>query len=271
MTDANTPKPQDSELNGSAPAGQGPEGPELAPGAPSSGQAHPEPTEKPMPTLWEQMGGMVGFISASIPVAVFVVVNWATSMGPAIWSAVGVAVAIAIWRIVRKEQLMPAISGILGVAIAAFIAYRVGEAKGFFLYGIWVSGALGTVFLVSILARWPLVGVIWSTLNGHGVGWHKDKRSIRDYDIATGAWVLVFAARVTVQQWLYNVDETTWLGIARLAMGYPLTAIVLLVTVWAVRRVDKRDKAREAAEKAETEDIEKRLRAKYDSPAQEPS
>jgi hypothetical protein len=230
-----------------------------------------EETEKPMPTLWEQMGGMVGFISASIPVAVFVIVNWATSMGPAIWSAIGVAVAIAIWRIVRKEQLMPAISGIFGVAIAAFIAYRVGEAKGFFLYGIWVSGALGAVFLISILARWPAVGVIWGTLNGHGMGWRSDLKSRRDYDIATAAWTLVFIARVVVQQWLYTADQTTLLGVARIAMGYPLTAIVLLVTVWAVRRSDRRQKELEEAEQAEAADVEERLRAKYETPAQEPS
>ncbi|MET0135848.1 MAG: DUF3159 domain-containing protein [Kibdelosporangium sp.] len=248
MTDANAPKP-----------------------AVTGEEATADQTEKPMPTLWEQMGGMVGFISASIPVAVFVIVNWASSMGPAIWSAVGVAVAIAIWRIVRKEQLMPAISGIFGVAIAAFIAYRVGEAKGFFLYGIWVSGVLGAAFLISILVRWPLVGVIWSGLNGHGMGWHKNKKSRRDYDIATVAWLLVFVARVVVQQWLYNVDQTTLLGIARIGMGYPLTAIVLLITVWAVRRVDRRQKALEEAELAETELVESQLPAKYDRPASEPS
>jgi hypothetical protein len=235
-------------------------------------------SEKPIPTLWEQMGGMVGFISASIPVAVFVIVNWASSMGPAIWSAVGVAVLIAIWRIVRKEQLMPAISGIFGVAIAAFIAYRVGEAKGFFLYGIWVSGALGVACLVSILARWPAVGVAWGALNGHGMGWRSDLKSRRDYDIATAAWALVFVARVVVQQWLYNVDKTTLLGIARIGMGYPLTAVALLVTVWAVRRSDHRQKEHEeaeqlAAEQAKAEDaaIEQELRKKYETPAQESS
>ncbi|MCE7009679.1 DUF3159 domain-containing protein [Kibdelosporangium philippinense] len=229
-------------------------------------------TEKPMPTLWEQMGGLVGFVSASVPVAVFVIVNIATSMGPAIWSAVGAAVLIAVIRIIRKEQLMPAISGIFGVAIAAFIAYRVGEAKGFFLYGIWVSGALGSAFLISMFVRWPLVGVIWSTLNGHGFGWRADKKSRMYYDIATAVWTLVFASRVVVQQWLYNTDETTLLGIARLAMGYPLTIIAFLVAIWAVRKVNHRDKIREEAAKQEAvvdAEIERELRAKYDTPAQE--
>jgi hypothetical protein len=231
-------------------------------------------TDRPMPTLWEQMGGMVGFVSASIPVAVFVIVNIAASMWPAIWSAVGVAVLIAVWRIVRKEQLMPAISGIFGVAIAAFIAYRTGEAKGFFLYGIWVAGGFCAAFLISMIVRWPLVGVIWSTLNGHGFGWRSDKKSRLYYDIATLVFTLVFGSRVVVQQWLYNTDETTLLGIARLAMGYPLTILAFLVAIWAVSQVNRRDKIRmhEAELEAEQEaEAERRLRAKYDTPAQESS
>lgn len=242
----------------------------------NSGEA--EETEKPIPTLWEQMGGMVGFISASIPVVVFVIVNLFAGLSPAIWSAVGTAVAIAVWRIARKEQLLPAVSGIFGVVIAAFIAYRLDSAKGFFLYGIWVSAVLGVVCLVSLFVRWPIMGVLWGTLNGHGMGWRSDPKSRRDYDIATVAWMLVFAARVIVQQWLYNTDATTLLGIARIAMGYPLTAIALLVTVWAVRRSDRREKVHEEAQrvaaeqaKAEDEAVEKQLRAKYDTPAQEPS
>ncbi|MGO1054270.1 DUF3159 domain-containing protein [Crossiella sp. CA198] len=207
---------------------------------------------EPMPTMWEQMGGLVGFISASVPVAVFVFVNWATSMWPAIWSALGVAVAIGLWRLIRKEKLMPAVSGVLGVGIAAFIAYRVGEAKGFFLYGIWVSLIFGGLFLVSLLVRWPLVGVIWSGLNGHGFGWREHPKARFGYDLATVFWTLVFAARFVVQNWLYEGDQTTLLGITRLAMGYPLTAVALLVTVWAVRRAKQIEEAHAEQEPATT-------------------
>ena len=42
--------------------------------------------------------------------------------------------------------------------------------------------------------------------------------------------------QVVVQGLLYNADQETWLGIARLAMGYPLVGGALLGTVWAVRR-----------------------------------
>lgn len=190
-------------------------------------------------TLLEQMGGVSGLAYSAVPIVVFVVVSSFTSMMPAIWASIGVAVAIAIFRLVRKEPLQPAISGVLGVAVCSFIAYRSGETKGFFLLGIWTSLIYGGVFLVSVAARWPLVGVVWSALNGLGMEWRKQRRAMRAYDIATLSWAAVFAAKYVVQQWLYDNDQTGWLAFARIAMGYPLTGIALVVTVWAIRRAKK--------------------------------
>ncbi|TDD91630.1 DUF3159 domain-containing protein [Saccharopolyspora karakumensis] len=190
-------------------------------------------------TLLEQMGGVSGLAYSAVPIVVFVVVSSFTSMMPAIWASIGVAVAIAIFRLVRKEPLQPAISGVLGVAVCSFIAYRSGETKGFFLLGIWTSLIYGGVFLVSVAARWPLVGVVWSTLNGLGMEWRKQRRAMRAYDIATLSWAAVFGAKYVVQQWLYDNDQTGWLAFARIAMGYPLTGIALVVTVWAIRRAKK--------------------------------
>ena len=59
---------------------------------------------------------------------------------------------------------------------------------------------------------------------------------MRLYDLATVVWVVVFGARYLVQNHFYDTDSTGWLAAARIAMGWPLTAVALLVTVWAVRR-----------------------------------
>lgn len=192
-------------------------------------------------TLLEQMGGVSGLIYSSVPVLVFVGVYLpTTNLTAAIWSAVGSAVAILLWRLIRKEPLQPAISGLFGVAVAAFIAYRTGSARGYFAFGIWTSLAYGGAFLVSVVVRWPLAGVAWSLLNSTGMAWRADKLARRYYDVATGVWVLVFGARFVVQEWLYQSNEVGWLAVARIAMGWPLTAIAALVTVWAVRKADKR-------------------------------
>jgi hypothetical protein len=200
--------------------------------------------EQPTPTLLEQMGGVSGLVYSSVPVLVFVGVFLPShSLAAAIWASVGSAVAILVWRIVRREPVQPAISGLFGVAVAAFIAYKTGSARGYFLFGIWTSLAYGGAFLVSIVARWPLAGVAWSTLNGTGMGWRADRISRRYYDVATVVWVLVFGARFVVQHWLYATNQVGWLAFARIAMGWPLTAIAALVTVWAVRKADLRQKA----------------------------
>lgn len=234
---------------------------------------NPEPTapktavdEERQETLLEQMGGISGLIYSSVPVVVFVLANAFFGLNPAIWAALGAAAVITAVRVVRKEPLQPAISGFFGVGIAVFIAYQTGDAKGFFLFGIWTALVYGGVFLLSVLIRRPLVGVVWSALNGLGQSWRQDPVSRRAYDIATLTFVGVFAARYVVQKWLYDEDLTGWLAFAKLAMGYPLFAVALAVTVWAVRKATARQKEREAV--AETdEDVEARLRAKYSDPA----
>ena len=194
------------------------------------------PTERRSPTLLQQMGGVPGIIASTIPVAVFVVVNIIATLQPALIAAIVAGVGIAAWRIARKQPLQPAVSGLFGVGLAAFIAYRTGEARGFYLPGLIYSAVLGLAFLVSVIVRWPLAGVIWHGINGDGQSWRRDPRLLRAYTWASLLWTLVFAARLVVQGLLYNADATTWLGIARLAMGYPLVGVALLGTVWAVSR-----------------------------------
>ncbi|QNG55742.1 DUF3159 domain-containing protein [Pseudonocardia petroleophila] len=192
-----------------------------------------------MPTLLDQMGGVSGIVASSIPVGVFVVANIVFELQPAIIAAVVAGVLVTVWRIARKQPVQPAVSGLLGVGLAAFIASRTGEARGFYLPGLITSGFLAVAFLVSVLVRRPLAGVIWHGINGDGQGWRNNPLLLRAYTYATLLWTLVFASRVVLQGLLYDANEETWLGVARLAMGYPLTGLALLFTIWAVRRAHR--------------------------------
>jgi hypothetical protein len=204
------------------------------------------------------MGGVSGLVYSSVPVLVFVAVYVPShSLAVAIWSSIGSAVAILAWRLIRRDPIQPAISGLFGVGVAALIAYLTGSARGYFLFGIWSSLLYAGAFLLSVVVRWPLAGVVWATLNSTGMGWRADRVSRRYYDLATVVWAVVFGARFVVQHWLYAKNDVAWLGIARIAMGWPLTAIAALVTVWAVRKADLRlkallDKESEAGESAAT-------------------
>ncbi|MDS1113554.1 DUF3159 domain-containing protein [Gordonia westfalica] len=195
-----------------------------------------DPSPEQTPSVLEQMGGVSGLIYSTIPVVVFVPVNSFFGLRAAIVAALATAALVFLIRIVRREGLTPAISGLLGVAICVFIADRVGDAKGYFLFGIWTTLAYAIVFVVSILVRWPLIGVAWHLVNGQGTAWRRHRRTLRAYDIATALWALVFAARYLTQSELYDLGATGWLAFARIAMGWPLTALAVLATVVLVRR-----------------------------------
>ncbi|WP_245839803.1 DUF3159 domain-containing protein [Mycobacterium aquaticum] len=197
------------------------------------------------------MGGISGLIYSSLPVVVFVPVSTLWGLMPAIGAALGVATLILIWRLIRHDSVQPAVSGFFGVGISALIAYVVGESKGFFLLGIWTSLLWAVVFGVSVLIRRPMVGYIWGWVNSHDRAWRDVRKAVLAFDIATVIWVLVFASRFLVQQHLYQADQTGWLGVARIAMGWPLTAAAALVTYLAIRVARNALHAHHGAESAD--------------------
>ncbi|MBK4141886.1 DUF3159 domain-containing protein [Corynebacterium macginleyi] len=205
---------------------------------PQAPQLGDDPNRDNEPTLLEQMGGLPGLVSATVPIVVLIPINSLYGLTPALISALGVAIVIAMWRIVRKQTIQPAISGLIGVAICAAIAWFTGDAKGYFLYGIWMSLALFIAAALSILFRWPAVGVIWKGVNGGDMAWKKVKVARRAYSIATAGWAVIFLARFIVQRAIYDAGETTALGITRIVMGWPLTLLVTALTVRMVRRAD---------------------------------
>jgi hypothetical protein len=187
--------------------------------------------------LLEQAGGVSGLIYSSLPVVTFVIASSVAGLLPAIGSALATAALVMVWRLIRRDSIQPAVSGFFGVAVCALIAYLVGQSKGYFLLGIWTSLVWAVVFAVSILIRRPVAGYLWSWATGRDNSWRNVSRAVYAFDIATLSWMLVFVARFTVQGHLYEAGKTGWLGVTRIAMGWPLTALAALVTYGAIKAV----------------------------------
>jgi hypothetical protein len=190
--------------------------------------------------ILDAMGGWSGTVVASIPTLVFVITNAIGSLSTAIYAAIAAAVLCAGYRIVRREPIQQAIMGLVSVAFAAFIAWRMGEARGFFVVGIATSIAYASVFAISLLVRRPIVGVAWEFLEPsplpEGQHWHQIPTLRRAYSIATLAGFGMFAARALVQGRLFQENKTGLLAVTKIAMGFPLYIAVVALGFWVVRR-----------------------------------
>jgi hypothetical protein len=186
--------------------------------------------------ILDRIGGRKGFVYSTIPVVVFVTANLFLPLTATISIAVAVAVAITIFRMLSGERCRFAAGGLVGVAVAAGIVLLTGSAKNYFVVGIWACFAGFILALVSVLARWPVTGIIWSFLHGGEYRWRSNPAVLRAHTLATLAAATVLGSRFVVQQWLYLANDTSALGLARVTMGMPLSALVILTVAWAFRR-----------------------------------
>ena len=108
----------------------------------------------------EQLGGWRGMVDASLPTVAFIVANALGGLRTGIWCAIGAAVLVLGLRLVRRESVQQAFSGLFGVAVAVAIAAASGEARNYFVPGIIRNVVIGVVLLGSVPLRWPLVGVL---------------------------------------------------------------------------------------------------------------
>lgn len=197
--------------------------------------------------LAQQMGGGRGLIESGIPVAVFVLVNVVWSLYPALIASVAVAGAIVVFRLTRRQSIRHAINGLVGVGLGALIALKTGQAKDYYLPGIVMSFLYGGLLVVSAVARHPVIGYMWAVIAAGGKHWWRDDpRLQRTFQWLTLLWAAMFLLKGGVQGALYLANEANWLGVARLAMGYPPYLLMLGVTVWAVRRVTHDETPQEA-------------------------
>lgn len=121
----------------------------------------PSRTSPEVFSLGRSLGGPRGLLESVLPYTVFsLVYGFDRQLRPAIYAALVPVVVLAVWRIVRRESLTQAVSGVLGVAIGAFAADRTGNAANFFLPNILKNAGFGLAYAVSNLVRWPLLGVV---------------------------------------------------------------------------------------------------------------
>lgn len=192
-------------------------------------------TNAPLDGLLARAGGIRGLVYSGLPVTTYAVTSAALGRIPAVVAALTVAALVLTWQLARRESLRPALFGFAGVALCAGLALVTGQAKDFYLPGIWIALLTAVLFTGSILVRRPLVGVVWAWVTGRDGSWRRVPRVRLAFDIVTAVMAAVSWSRFVVKNHLYASDQAELLAVARLAMGWPLFLVTTTLMVVAIR------------------------------------
>jgi hypothetical protein len=224
---------------------------------------HPvdEPEDEPLPSMSEQiaeqLGGVRGLIESSLPVLAVVLLN--VVLGDAVvgldkrtalyWAIAGSvlsAVGIGVYRLIRKQPVRHAVNGLFGIAVGAFLAWRTGEAKDFYLPGILLTFGQAAVLLLSVVVRKPIIGYAWGIMANQGhQDWFGNAKLFRTFQWLTLVWVASLTVRAGIQYYLWALGEANALGIVRILISWPIYAATFAFTAWAIHRVTATHKVAE--------------------------
>ena len=173
--------------------------------------------------LSDALGGRRGVVEAIVPTLGFTLV-WITTHQLELALAIGGAGALVVLviRLVQRSSIQYVMNAIFGIAVAAVFALRSGEAEDAFLPGIFYNAGYFLVLAFSALVRWPVIGFLVGSVTGDPTAWHADKQIVRLCSTLTWLLALPCLVRVLVYLPLWAAGEAGWLGIAKLALGWPL-------------------------------------------------
>ncbi|MET0840235.1 MAG: DUF3159 domain-containing protein [Marmoricola sp.] len=204
--------------------------------------------------LSDALGGVRGMLEAAVPTVAFTVIFLTQhDLKLAIMVSLGCAAVLLLIRIVQRSSVQFVLNAFVGIGIGALFAWRAARGGGdegeqalaYFLPGLLYNLGYAAVMVFTIVIRWPLVGFIVGSVAGDPTAWHNDRNVVRLCSRLTWLLALPCILRVVVQGPIYLAGRNDWwstdsavaaLGVAKLAMGWPLQVAVLALMVWLLSR-----------------------------------
>jgi len=180
--------------------------------------------------LFEAFGGLRGMIETVLPGLLFVSIF--TVNKNLHWSAIAalaLALALVVVRLVSRDTVKHAFSGVFGVAFGVVFAMMTGNAKNFYLPGMLYTLGLALAYIITTLAGVPLIGLILGPVFKENLSWRtRNPGRKKAYAKASWAWGLILLAKCAILFPLYWWANTAQLGWVLVALKIP----PFLLAVW---------------------------------------
>jgi hypothetical protein len=180
-------------------------------------------------------------VDAALAPIVFVAVNAAAGLAPAAAAALGLAFAVLVWRVARRESARNAVFGLVGVALAATIALTTGSAEGYFWPRALLNAVWSLAFLASVTVGRPAIGLMSQALYGIPTAWYVHERVRPAFAEITLVWAAFFALKAAVYLLLILAGEAAVLAGVSFALGWPAFVVLVWLSfryvAWRLRRL----------------------------------
>jgi hypothetical protein len=173
--------------------------------------------------LLDAFGGVLGMVETTVPGLVFVVIYTVNhSIAASAFAALALSLVLAVVRLARRDTLKHAFSGVFGIGFGVLFAMLSGNAKNFYLPGMLYTLGLGIAYVVSALARFPLLGLILGPVFRENLSWRtRNPGRLVAYTKASWAWGLILLGKSAILFPLYWWGNATQLGWVKVALGIP--------------------------------------------------
>lgn len=169
-------------------------------------------------------------MDSAIAPLIFVGANSYLGLKPAAIAAGAWGVLTGIYRLVRKQKVTYAISGLIGLGIALALALRSGKASNYFLPNILIGAAYGAIALISVLIRHPASVFVARLVEGKPPEHYLQPFVRSTHMIVTLAWALFFLGRSGFRWVLVQQDRTGALAATGFLLGPVATAAMVAGT-----------------------------------------
>lgn len=190
-------------------------------------------------SLASLLGGRAAAVDASLGPAVFALGWFVGGRSVLVGSVAAVTVCslIVLYRWRTGGRPRAALLSLLATIGATAIVMLTGRAEDFFLVQLGANMASAVVWLVGIVLRWPLLGLVVGAALGQRTRWRRDPVLLKAYSRASWVWILQYSIRIVVFAVLWSSGAVVALGFARIALSWPLIAACLAVSWLVIRRV----------------------------------
>ncbi|MEU2236485.1 MULTISPECIES: DUF3159 domain-containing protein [Streptomyces] len=182
--------------------------------------------------LFEAFGGLRGMIETVLPGLLFVTIFTINKdLHVSAIAALAVSLVLVAVRLIRRDTVKHAFSGVFGVAFGVVFAMMTGNAKDFYLPGMLYTLGLALAYIITALAGVPLIGLILGPVFKENLSWRtRNPGRKKAYTKASWAWGLILLAKVAILFPLYWWADPTKFGWVSVALKIPPFLLAVYLT-----------------------------------------